>query len=547
MSSAPAQTSFARSVFVIALAVLICYGVVCTFGFTNFEDQVLITNNPNLNPATLGGLWNHWRAPHIFLYIPVTYTFWWLLAQVARVSTPDVTGATLNPWFFHAANVVLHLLCCILVLQLLRRVLPRRGRFEGPALFGALLFALHPLQVEPVAWTTGTKDVLSGAFAFASILLYVMWAQDLAVSARRRRLRYVCGMVCLLLAMLSKPGACVVPLMVGIVDWLLLRRPLRAVVVAIVPWLILTLPILLVTRIVQPAVGIANVSLPLRPLVAADALAFYLWKLVWPFKLTIDYGRSPGAILASGAIHWTWIAPVAVAIGVMVLRKRWLTASFLLFIAGVLPVLGLTTFLFQRYSTVADRFMYLSMFGVAIAGAFAASLRWTRPVAMGCGVIVALLGARSFNQALTWRNRITLYSHAVSINPDSAASYNMLGFGYQLARQADLAGAAYQRSLQLDPDEVGVRRNLAMNLMDRGLYSAALDQWRRIARTNVPDRRRHAADLEQVGIALVMMGRAREAIPPLREAYKTYPDSRIQQWLDRARRAATEPATRSLR
>jgi tetratricopeptide (TPR) repeat protein len=166
---------------------------------------------------------------------------------------------------------------------------------------------------------------------------------------------------------------------------------------------------------------------------------------------------------------------------------------------------------------------------------------------MGCGVIVALLGARSFNQALTWRNRITLYSHAVSINPDSAASYNMLGFGYQLARQADLAGAAYQRSLQLDPDEVGVRRNLAMNLMDRGLYSAALDQWRRIARTNVPDRRRHAADLEQVGIALVMMGRAREAIPPLREAYKSYPDSRIQQWLDRARRAATEPATRSLR
>src|SRR5688500_6856894 len=175
--TAPSRTPGGRpraAALIVVLPTVAFLGVVCTFGFTNAEDQGLITENPNLNPPTLRGLWNHWREPHLFVYIPATYTAWWLVAQIARTSTPDETGATLNPWLFHALNLSLHATSAVLVLGLLRRLIGR----DGPAIVGALVFALHPIQVEPAAWTTGTKDVQCGAWSFAALLLYLRCAQQ---------------------------------------------------------------------------------------------------------------------------------------------------------------------------------------------------------------------------------------------------------------------------------------------------------------------------------------------------------------------------------
>src|SRR5262245_38869160 len=123
------------STILLILAVIAALGIVCTFGFTNAEDESLITQNPNLNPATLAGLWNHWREPHLYLYIPMTYTMWWVLALIGHVQTPDENGAMLNPWLFHSANLVLHIVTSVLVLNLLRRLTGK----ELPALLGALL------------------------------------------------------------------------------------------------------------------------------------------------------------------------------------------------------------------------------------------------------------------------------------------------------------------------------------------------------------------------------------------------------------------------
>ncbi|HYO08390.1 MAG TPA: hypothetical protein VER17_05420 [Tepidisphaeraceae bacterium] len=474
----------------LTLATLLALGRVCTFGFTNVEDEGLITTNPNLNPPTLAGLRNHWAEPHIGLYIPVTYSAWWVLARLGQTSTPDEFGATLNPWLFHGANLALHLAASLFVLALLRRLRLR----DGPALIGAMLFALHPVQVEAVAWTTGMKDVLCGALAMAALYAYLVALQpnvddragggaNLAGETAKRcgpPLRagvYVVATICFALAMLAKPAAVVLPVMAAAIDVLLLKRPWRRVVATVLPWLALAVPVLVVTRLVQPAADVASSPLWARPLIAADALAFYLWKLVWPFNLTMAYSRSPHAVTHSGAIRWTWLVPAGVAVLVAVARRRWLVAAALLFVAGLLPVLGLTKFTFQQFSTVADRYLYLSMLGVALAVAHVAARHWSnRLVRAACAVALVLLGARSFAQAGTWSNALTLYRHAVRAAPESSLAHGNLSAVLLEAGRAAEAAPHAARAVQLAPHRPILRVNYALILDALGRYAEEAEQ-----------------------------------------------------------------------
>src|SRR5439155_8974735 len=243
-----------------------------------------------------------------------------------------------------------------------------------------------------------------------------------------------------------------VPVMALIIDCLLIARPIKHVIRSLWPWFLITVPFLIIARIVQPADMAPAVPVWQRPLIAADALAFYLGKIVWPVGLTIDYARTPQAVLRSGAIYWTWLIPAALAAAILIARKRWLTASALLFAAGLLPVLGLTTFLFQRFSTVADRFVYLSMLAVAFAAAKAVSLRWNRAVVLGCAIVLIVLAAESAVQVRTWRNRLSLYAHAVAVTPQSAGAHNNYGSALWRAGNADAARREFERALEIDPD-----------------------------------------------------------------------------------------------
>jgi hypothetical protein len=159
-----------------------------------------------------------------------------------------------------------------------------------------------------------------------------------------------------------------------------------------------------------------------RPMVALDALGFYLAKLAVPIGLTNNYGRTPQFIIARGTIYYAWLIPAAVAVALVFARSRRLIAAALLFVAGVLPVLGLTTFLYQQFSTVADRFVYLSMIGPAMGVAFILSRRWTRGSVAIAAVVLMLLGTMTVRQSLVWRNRLTLAEHAVKVQPDNPAA-----------------------------------------------------------------------------------------------------------------------------
>ena len=165
-----------------------------------------------------------------------------------------------------------------------------------------------------------------------------------------------------------------------------------------------------------------------RPRVTAAAhrrgfpAAFYLYKLIFPCWLGFHYDHSPMTVIRSGWLYYTWIAPAAVVVVAIATRKRfpWIVASAALFVIGAAPVLGLVPFSYQRYSTVADRYVFLSMLGAALAlASFIAMGSARRWKIIASAVLLCIFGARTFAQTLVWHDDANLYANGREVNPRS--------------------------------------------------------------------------------------------------------------------------------
>jgi hypothetical protein len=175
---------------------------VCGNEFVSWDDGKNVFENARLNPVTTEGVLYFWGHPYEYEYIPLSYTVWAGLALIARVS-PDSAGISLNPYVFHSANLMLHLAAVLAAYQLLRIF---TGKVWASAA-GALLFALHPIQVEAVAWVTGLKDVLCGSLSLLALWQYVLFARSTPVGTRlpnrSRAIHYGVATVAFMLALLA--------------------------------------------------------------------------------------------------------------------------------------------------------------------------------------------------------------------------------------------------------------------------------------------------------------------------------------------------------
>lgn len=374
--------------------------------FVRWDDYEAIL----LNPMLRGGasrLPQIWKTPYMDLYVPATTTVWWVCARLT---------AQPNAHVFHALNVLLHLACAAVVFALLARVV--RNPFA--AAVGALVFAVHPVQVESVAWASGTKDVLSG-------LLVVLALERFLAHAEKRLIRnYILATACFVLAMLAKPSAVVTPLIALALARSCSASTMRRSAGWLLPWVVLTIPCLIWTRSIQTASRVADVPLHLRPLVALDAIAFYTLKILFPVKLAPDYGRAPAYIIAHREIWWTWLIPATVLAIALVFRARRMMTGLALFVIGLLPVLGLVRFDFQFLSTTADHYLYVPMVGVAVIAA-AAATRVDRTVGRVIGQVgIIALATMSLLQLRHWRSTHDLLTHTLDVNPRSFAAANNL-------------------------------------------------------------------------------------------------------------------------
>jgi Flp pilus assembly protein TadD len=536
----------------IAAVTLAVYGRLCTYDFTNWDDNATVWENKHLLPPTASSLWHMYRheAETAHIFTPVTWTFWWLLATAC--ARPISSGKfALDPHVYHSANVALHAITSVLLFFLLRRLLRARSdvrsdlRSDLAACGGALLFALHPVQVETVGWISGAKDLLAGLFMVIAMLQYVGYATS--PSPRRRVLHYVLTVIASIAAMLSKPSAVALPLILAAIDGLLLRRSIVQIARGVLPLFMVTAPVLLWSKATQTGQGLPTLVSPLlRPLVATDALAFYLGKVLLPLRLTVDYGRYPRFAIDNGQAWFTWIAPLMLAFFAWLLRRRLpeLLVCAAIFAAALLPVLGLVPFDFQQYSTVADHYLYVAMIGVGLT---VGSLLTRIPKVASSAVVALLavgLGIASFNQTRSWRDSFTLFGRAIAMNGRSWLGYNNLAEAWAQHDRYDLVEHYARESIRINPQNFPAHMNLGVALLKQHDLAGATAEFESAVRLQPANSEAHT----NLATAYAQADRIDEAIHHFQLALSLDPNNSIARpWLkvalqyrdDLRRKAAT--------
>jgi len=455
-----------RPDLIVAAAILAVFGRVACNGWVEFDDPINVTENPHLIPVTWESLRWLWLHAYERLYIPASYTLFAVEAVVSRLLTGVGPRGPVSATLFHATSLLLHLGCVLVVSRLLRRSCGS----VAAGVAGALVFALHPLQVETVAWVSEQRGLLATFFSLVAVEQFLVWESDDG-AAGHQWLRWVGGTAAFIIAMLAKPTTVVVPLIALTLARVRPHRPLGVTVAWLTPWFVAALVIGGITRLVQPPdLTTFAVPWPLRPLVAADAVGFYVGKLFMPWNLCVAYGRTPQAVLKNPLTPLT-TAVVLVAVGLCLLAPRLarLRAPMLLFLLPLLPVLGLTPFVFQNQSTVADRYVYLAMLGPALAVADRVAFRSGGPlVPVGVAMALTLFAALSFRQAGLWSDTGTLAAHACRIAPGVTASWTLLS-GHHLSHgDASAAVTAARNAIAVAPGNRIAALNLSAGLARLG-------------------------------------------------------------------------------
>ena len=441
------------------LVVAVVFGAVCTYQFLDYDDAINIYANAEVTNFSPANLLRFWQKPYINLYIPITYNLWSVLTAISGHLPGGAPGQP-NPYLFHGFSLLLHLLSASVV----RLILVRLFHHKWAAWAGALLFAIHPVQVEAVCWATGLKDVLSGCLALLAIWQYIVYARS-GVEGESACLKrhYALASLFFLLALLSKPGAVVTPALIGVIAYLLLGRRPAKIVMEMLPWLVLMAPVIWVTQSAQAEPN--HVFIPSfwqRLLVGGDTFSFYLYKLVWPLTLGPDYGRTPQLVLGHSWVYLTGLLPYAALALLLWKAKRPPLAAVGIVICALLPVSGIMPFVFQQISTVADRYLYLAMLGPALGLAWllsGARVRWAWGLTL---LVLSLFGLKSWFQVRHWQDPMAFYDQALRVNPRSWTSYNNLGNLKADMDQQEEAVAAYEKAVAIDPNYADAYNNLGV-------------------------------------------------------------------------------------
>jgi protein O-mannosyl-transferase len=442
---------------------------VADFEFLNLDDGVHISNNPHLSPPTLSGLKTLWKEPYRRLYIPLTYTIWSITARLSGHASQS--GWVFTPRAFHCLNLFIHTLTCVLlVYPLLELAL----RVPSAAIFGTVWFAIHPLQVEPVAWISGLKDVLCGFFSLLSVRLFVLLLQDPERFRFRAYLFRAGVLLTLAAALLTKPAAVVVPLLAALFGILVTHRKAREVFSELVPSFFLVLPFAWITNHAQPLAEF-EFRIPNwgdRFWIALDALWFYIQKTIFPFGLTVDYGFVPSrAREYTGSYRIALVALSTVLIYYFARARKTqprMVAAPLWFTVALLPVLGFRPFVFQTVSTVADRYAYLALFAVALFfGMILAPVMERRRVQLISILFITVLCVLSHQQVAHWRNSYQLFSFALDRNPQSWLAHNNLGVYYEGQGKKTRALEEYSLSVRIRPNSTGFNNMGSLFMADR--------------------------------------------------------------------------------
>ncbi|MBZ0220963.1 MAG: tetratricopeptide repeat protein [Candidatus Methylomirabilis sp.] len=404
-------------------------------GFVNWDDPYYVFKNPYILAIESG--WTGGISAWLDLLTSSTGGNWHPLTMSSLAIDYLVWGR--NPFGFHLTNSIFHALNTFLAGALSFRIAiaARKDLSQRPVflLVGipALLFGLHPMHVESVAWVSERKDVLSVFFILLTFLMYFRYSE------RRLKRHYALSIVFFILALLSKPMAVTVPLALLIIDYYPLRRlagpGLRRALIEKVPFLVLSALLGVVTMLTQKTVGaVISMGFAAKLAIASRAVVFYLYKLIIPIGLApvypVDFSAGPLTIIVYGLI-----AAFITGVCIYLLRfSRAPLAAWLFYLVTLAPVSGIIK---AGEQAAADRYTYLPTLGLFFLLGGVLSLlagrgrRLEAPFTAGALALLALLGYGTISQAAIWKDSLSLWSRQVELYPDHFFGYNKRGVTYK--------------------------------------------------------------------------------------------------------------------
>lgn len=450
----PGRLKRGIAVAVLAFAVMLpCVGN----GFSRMDDPSYAVYDPAFHQMSAAGIARFFQEPHLGVYAPLSF--------LSHTLTYYFLGPTAGA--AHTVNLLLHAANAFLVFWFLSSLF---GSLNA-AFFAAALFAVHPVNVEPVAWATERMTLLCSFFYLGALIAYVRSARSGRRGSEAAVLLFFCA------ALFSKPFAVTLPAVLVLVDAVLLgRRKLWASMVKKWPYFLLSALTIFTTAWVasQPELTprLLSGEALRRALLSSHAVVFYGANLLWPLKLSVFYPIGP----PSAAQAYLSVLGIGLVLAMgWSFRKRepalmFATLFFLIVVFPLLPWLQI------RHSFVADRYAYLPSIGIFFAIAVvSARLRIERVFLRALAVsTVAVLALLSFQRSSLWRSDILLLEDAIRKYPTglSAFAYSDLGTEYLLRGQNEKAINLFNESLRREP-------SFAPALNNRGYAYAAKNEPRK--------------------------------------------------------------------
>lgn len=450
----------------------------------------------------------------------------------------------LDPWGYHLGNLLLHAANAAVFYVIAQRLLAAAWEAAAPvliggAVFAALLFAVHPLRVESVAWITERRDLLSGLFFLAAVWAYLRAVWD--APAPRPGWRAL-SLAAFTAALLSKASTLMLPAVLLLLDVYPLgrrARGLRALVrekVAYFALAALAAAIaLLALRSGWAMTSYGDVGLPGRLALMTYSFTFYPWRWLWPLGLSPMY-ELPVTV---SPFEWRFLLPLAafpaITAALYALRRRW-PAGLAAWVYSALMVLPVSGAAHAGFQLAADRYSYLSGLGFAVLAGGAVVLvqraacsgRLRRGLAAALAatavVVVAVLGAGAWRQSRVWHDSETLWRWAVSVDAACALCHNNLGSALAVGAPSNTIAVAeaethFRRAIELRPERDEPYNNLGGTLALQGRFDEAEAAFREFLsrRPNV------GSAAAALGSIYVRQGRFGEAIPLLRRGLRLDP------------------------
>lgn len=444
-------------------------------------------------------------------YYPLAHSVFWIEQKIWGDS---VVG-------YHLVNILLHAASAMVLLQILLRL-----KIPG-AWLAAGLFALHPVQVESVAWISELKNTLSGFFFFLSILSYLNFDET------RSRRSYIGSLVLFLFGLMCKTVIAPMPAIVLVILWWK-RGSIRTREDAapLLPFFGLGIGAGLFTAWVEKTFVGAHgnafqLSILQRCLIAARDFWFYLFKLFWPAKLTFIYPRWQ----ISAGVWWQYLFVLALLVLLALIwmfrkNSRGPIAAALIFLGLLFPALGFINVYPFLYSFVADHFQYLAcaapltLFAAGTAmtlDTFAPAKKFLRPTIYGA--LFLILGGLSWRQCRDYRDIDTLWRATIARNPDCWMAYSNLGSFLSARGNVSEAIADFRKALELWPEQSKDHNNLGKALVQKGRIAEAMDEFQTALRISPND-----PDAESnIGATLLQRGDPEEAVSRLRTVVEKFP------------------------